>query len=440
MDDRYKGSFWTLAGESEQLRRDRYAKVQKLASESIGLNCLATPDGQPHYSAMGTRVYGVDAATDDLIDKPHGRLVYDELVHLLEDRDWTRGGCTRHGFDLLPDDLADQIWLRDLELWQKDGQNLILAAIDTDGITTEAIARRIEQMVDLLADPVRSFILRKSLGVPETDPPVRGFVLNMSFVLLPCDPTFGTLLRGRDLLDYYQQALNPAAFKAFSLTPEAAEPEAVAPVAVPSLEQDLVQVLGQLDTQPGWALLEQPQFGQLQLALAYTGIELDEIREKTLFNKSDPLYMLLDGYRSDPPAGVPVISVGAAGNSGIEFPFAPALWKGVTSISSLDAKYSNHGEVAMPGEHPSQKGEDSGKPIHGTSFAAPRFSLRAAQYLLDGRPGPCDDWPPFSYVDVPIPDDPQDSQLNYLVSLDWKNLPLDEGAAKEHCRDFPVVP
>ena len=295
-------------------------------------------------------------------------------------------------------------------------------------------------MVDLLADPVRSFTLREHLGVPETDPPVRGFVLNMSFVLLPCDPTFGTLLRGRDLLDYYQQALNPAAFKAFSLTPEAAEPEAVAPVAVPSLEQDLVQVLGRIDTQPGWALLEQPQFGQLQLALAYTGIELDEIREKTLFNKSDPLYMLLDGYRSDPPAGVPVISVGAAGNSGIEFPFAPALWKGVTSISSLDAKYSNHGEVAMPGEHPSQKGEDSGKPIHGTSFAAPRFSLRAAQYLLDGRPGPCDDWPPFSYVDVPIPDDSKDSPLNYLVKLEWKRLPLDEDAAKEHCPDFPVVP
>ena len=98
-----------------------------------------------------------------------------------------------------------------------------------------------------------------------------------------------------------------------------------------------------------------------------------------------------------------VIMVAASGNSGASFPFYPAAWSGVQSVSaSMDsddfiasgalAPYSNFGTIMMPGVW--------GKEM-GTSFAAPRYSFAMALYLLNHQdttgcpalvPVPAVDW------------------------------------------------
>jgi hypothetical protein len=111
---------------------------------------------------------------------------------------------------------------------------------------------------------------------------------------------------------------------------------------------------------------------------------------------SDPLYTML----KDPPTlgqSGSTISMAAAGNSGtkdlkaLDFPFAPALWPEVLSVSAsgsasaatdpLDvtsqnkATYSNSGEVMV-------SGVNSDKTNEGTSFAAPKLAYLTARYLL----------------------------------------------------------
>ena len=123
-----------------------------------------------------------------------------------------------------------------------------------------------------------------------------------------------------------------------------------------------------------------------------------------------------------------IISIGAAGNSSQTFPYAPALWDGVVSVSAADcdcgdepAYYSNHGEVMLDGRHPTADG------IVGTSYAAPRLSVLAARYLLDGGINPC-----ASRLDIfPV--------LGYMpeerIDAEWRNLAMQDATAA-YCREF----
>ncbi len=99
----------------------------------------------------------------------------------------------------------------------------------------------------------------------------------------------------------------------------------------------------------------------------------------------------------------PIIMVAAAGNSSEPFPFFPAAWGGIVSVSASDdatgfvvskplASYSNEGAVMMPGRWNKELG---------TSFAAPRYSFAMALMLAGSRPKDCranpspalpDDW------------------------------------------------
>jgi len=83
----------------------------------------------------------------------------------------------------------------------------------------------------------------------------------------------------------------------------------------------------------------------------------------------------------------PVILVAASGNSSAAFPFYPAAWNGVESVSaSVDntdfiasgalATFSNYGTTMMPGVWGSEMG---------TSFAAPRYSFAMALVLLSNQ-------------------------------------------------------
>jgi hypothetical protein len=189
-----------------------------------------------------------------------------------------------------------------------------------------------------------------------------------------------------------------------------------------------------------------PIYTQARLAIAY-----EEVREQVnkqneseknpswaneqLFgqNQADPLYLLIQ----DPPSGSAVISVAAAGNSGLPFPFAPALWSNVLGISAdtssgavtLSGKefWSNAGEVLMEGKHTSATGA-GGQLLIGTSYAAPRLSLQAALYLLTGEPSKCKT-PNGDFLNPPMSYAPE-------VNLKWLNLPL-ANAAKQYCEIFP---
>jgi hypothetical protein len=139
-------------------------------------------------------------------------------------------------------------------------------------------------------------------------------------------------------------------------------------------------------------------------------------------------YLPVPGGPDEPTKGVRVIPVGAAGNgvaskgkngkahqSQLTFPFAPGLWNSVTSVSAFSAgpdtdsltftdnsaiaSYSNYGEVMMDGSTHYQFSD--GRPLRGTSFATPRLSVEEALYLLMGGPVRCgDDVPPLGYADV----------------------------------------
>lgn len=111
--------------------------------------------------------------------------------------------------------------------------------------------------------------------------------------------------------------------------------------------------------------------------------------------------------------GAALIPVGSAGNFGLDFPFWPAAWGQVVSVSASvgqgyyapsawdkkndtplltadpdkpgkQTRISNYGEVMMPGEFMSEYGL-----VSGTSFAAPRLSVALALYASAAGTGTC---------------------------------------------------
>jgi hypothetical protein len=154
-----------------------------------------------------------------------------------------------------------------------------------------------------------------------------------------------------------------------------------------------------------------------------------------------------------------VISIGAAGNNGWEFPMMPALWDSVVSVSGEEGLgqdpmqceagsvfCSNRAEITASGTHPFESplvaattpncvpGFDcslySGE-VKGSSYAAPRLSVLAALYLLTGGENPCADtpWirPPLGYMFEEEAATPPAS---------WEDLDVATAAAK-YCNMFP---
>jgi hypothetical protein len=395
--------------------------------------CLATPNGEMHHLATGARVYGGRGVAKGYIEVPHGWLVYSELTDLLDDASETKP----RSFSMSPELKALRYaagecdfpcgvtWLRNIDLWDTDAGYIILVGVDTEGFTTQVIKERIEQAISDFNDVDKmSQLLQEwwhAEGEVEGEIDVlqpRGFVLNMSFVLLPCDPSFGEGVEDEELVDLYKDMLSQFGLDVYEF------------------EQTLDGLAG-LSAQE---LEANPDFAQVRAALAYSGDYADTNYE------SDPLFNQLQKYSSEETTGDGfVISVAAAGNSGFNFPFAPALWPSVVSVSALDtegataprAEYSNSGEVAMDGQHTSTtlvfdfpEGQREA-PVEGTSFAVPRLSLQAARYLLAGGTVSCAgaenvaSAPPLTYAPV--------------MTQIWEDLPLSDAASK-YCQDFPMGP
>jgi hypothetical protein len=133
------------------------------------------------------------------------------------------------------------------------------------------------------------------------------------------------------------------------------------------------------------------------------------------------------------------IPVAASGNTSpdrpITFPFEPALWPNVISVSADDAinYYANDGEIAMKGLYPYPPPPD--EIYEGTSFAAPRFSTWAAIHLLLGGTSPCiegdDHHPVLGYKEDWSPEDWNHDGINTHPA----NLSLTE-VSDRYCQQF----
>lgn len=154
-----------------------------------------------------------------------------------------------------------------------------------------------------------------------------------------------------------------------------------------------------------------------------------------------------------------VISIGAAGNRGWEFPMMPALWDSVVSVSAREGLgqdpaqceagsifCSNRAEITAAGTHPFESpliaatapncvpgfncGLYSGE-VKGSSYAAPRLSVLAALYLLSGGGNPCADTPsihpPLGYMNEEATANPP---------ANWDDMEVAAAAAK-YCNAFP---
>jgi hypothetical protein len=287
---------------------DAQQKSSVERNELAGKNCAFTPDGQAHFASRGTAHFGSRGVQEGILVSPpvsHGELVHMVLEDLLGRSD----EATR--------------------------QSIEIVDVPTDGYTTESIQMALEEAISSRS-------------------PAKGFVINMSFVIMPCD-------QFPDLAQYL------AALEA-------------APAG--QLEQVLEELVG------AW---------RSQIETCYTQGDCRVLRD----SNEDPLYRYYQELGRDR-----IILVGAAGNSHEAFPYAPAAWDMVVSASA-DENYSNAGEVRLsgilsfagPGHflvlQPMVIGDTvhlmprAPKQLEGTSFAAPELSYQAAVYLLNDGPIAC---------------------------------------------------
>jgi len=254
------------------------------------------------------------------------------------------------------------------------------------------------------------------------------YVINMSFGIIPCEP-----LGYYDYMDMLKEAVHDGSLSGLPGVQDMLE-ELLHGLEILSPDEQRSELFSQDYTQFRMILeyanvsAQFPEFVS-GISLAEEQIKLWEKFEAFPFRPrgseiADPLYQWIN----NPGVGgdyATAISIASSGNSGpLPYPFAPAMWSAVLSVSALNADYSNSGEITVSGTHPTEK-MDSREPITGTSFAAPRVSLVTAMYLLFGGDAKCsgydgDSHPPMAYA--PTKDD-------------WRNLEMRE-AAGLYCNEI----
>jgi hypothetical protein len=234
---------------------------------------------------------------------------------------------------------------------------------------------------------------------------VKGIVLNLSFSLVPCSALPMTLEEYESELGQSDEWTN------FRVLLEQLADEYRASKPDVTVTDEEIAAIQELFYIAGW------RPGRVGIPKSYPS------DQRTFFGngqfqdggKADPLFEYLSD--SAKQHGIPIVSIAAAGNYGNSYPFAPAVWDTVLSVS-VPETYSNAGEVQMP---------LSDSSYAGTSFAAPELSYRAARYLLQGGGVSCfgsdgrDTSPPLKYAPH---------------TGDYQNLPLPT-AVPLWCSDFP---
>jgi hypothetical protein len=335
---------------------------------SLDENCTVAADGQT-YSASGA-TYSASGAGDALLhvydeELSHGDLVFQKFEQLLDSiSNW--GQASESVAILVMDDFPHGVPA--VLSWDIGGLELRLVAVDTEGFNTET---------GIIADSITGEIAQlRGEGLER-------FVINMSFAIVPCQPL------SED--DYNAMVENdPVLFHLIEVLENLLGEESLDDR--PELRNEAARFLHE----------------RALLLSSYKEANQSFLAERLV---NDPLFILVE----DPELGV-IISVAAAGNAGLDYPFAPAMWERVLSVSA-DADYANAGEVVA--NDVVTLTLQGGETIHGTSFAAPELSVRAAYYLMQGHGAECNGLrPPLAY-------------------MAWDNWPLPD-AAGTYCATFPV--
>lgn len=260
-------------------------------------------------------------------------------------------------------------------------------------------------------------------------------VLNLSFVVVPCD-VVGWLDDGSldELLATYDDMIDS--------DPTGELKDALSGYLDGSGRLDPALVRGGAFTT---TLLRDRRLTSLQSTLTSAYYRTIDVRE---FNPEkpplarlihDPAWTSFRRELLEPAGPLKIVPVGAAGNGvkdakgnriGLPFPFAPALWDFVASASvDADPKIAerfNSGEVKLDATGPSALLPDS----FGSSFAAPRLSALQAEYLAETGATGCGGTPSLGYVDLT-----GSPPLNLETNSPWKNAgkPSWPGI----CADFP---
>ncbi|MBM3145043.1 MAG: extracellular solute-binding protein [Chloroflexi bacterium] len=359
-------------------------------------NCTVNPSGQGGRSRVTgmsvmvgfgrSRVTGmVEAAFANI---PHGYLVYEKFIELFSSATRTVSTTGDGTFGLS--------WMGAIEAWEVDqgDPDTFLVQIDTGGYNTDVITSRISEAIHALAgDPWE----------------IDRYVLNMSFGVVPCD-------LGDEYEAYREFIENEGDLQLM-------KQELLALMGGGADQEDLLSLADGLrpDAQKEYLL------GLLRTHFAY-GNSVSAVDWRLL--EYDPLSDFLDNPSNYTGLDIHVVGIAAAGNHSKDYPFAPALWEGVVSVSappvSLEKPfdYSNAGEVMMDGVY---------RDYLGTSFAAPELSYHAAVYLLEGgfqywvgsgtptcSGSEGDSTPPLAYASESGP---------------WDDLPLND-ASQYYCGDF----
>jgi hypothetical protein len=275
--------------------------------------------------------------------------------------------------------------MRMVGLWTAEKSTLVLVGVDTQGFETSTLAGRIEG----------------AMTAAGAEWGANQFVLNMSFGLIPCDYEELTADQYRDLISAELTQEDP---KLDPLQEFLGELDRV-------LEEDLI------DQETADSIL----IGKARVTFYYRqGPEL--VFQETTQGGDDALFNLVQ----NPPGGREnVISVAAAGNSDLPYPFAPAMWPGVLAVGAEPA-YANDSEVLMFDQFTLPLPPPTSITVDGTSFSAPEMSFQMAVRLLRGGTGDCSGAaratnPPLSYADESGP---------------WNSLDL-AAASVDFCDPFP---
>jgi hypothetical protein len=367
-------------------------------------NCIYTTEGEQGYASTGAQGYtskGAQGYTstgatipldENGVIIPHGRLVYNQIYKELQCR-------LGEPEEIKPG--TEPTWDASIAVWHIPNKpKIYLVPVDTSDYKTLVVTERISNTIATLSGP------------PEN---IQRFVLNMSFVIMPCDLGYddeGNPISTSNLLDAYLAMLEDM--------PELAALHTLLTglSAQPNLDADPIARN---------LLLYGPDSGPARLLYFY-GNEVAKMKTDSYVPfVNDPMYIWLNELQTDPNKRV--ISVAAAGNFGhqiFDFPFAPGVWDSVVSVSASGwdplneeqlaagfdptvtypttiTAYSNNGEVMFDG-HLSQDiikdnlyySDFSKAPDHegyvdyfGTSFAAPRLSVEEAFYLFHGGEVSC---------------------------------------------------
>lgn len=346
------------------------------------INCVVRPDGQTY--ATGGVMYD---DLSDVHDRPHGELVYDVLAHeLIENLLSTIDpeNAPHHPSDALSKYATDEYpWMYKMEELDLAGHRLLLVAIDTENYNTLEIRNRIDTSISYFS---------------KLENPFTRFVINMSFAVLPCQMSqdYHELMNYSDLEELrtgleHNVAKYNVAFSSddFGLFLDNWQDKSfvarrfILPLGYNIFRYGLEK---NLDFSSGLEFNSPEGNWQGQFTNDALCNFLKECNHHTINNATE----LTDSENLEDIIVYPVAAAGNGGESSVDFPFAPAMFDGVVSVGAVkdevsdpkDAKiyYSNPGEILMDGKYIDGKGK-------GTSFAAPRFSARAAIYLYNDGVG-----------------------------------------------------